>query len=114
MTPCKSRARNPSRWWLTTASVVEVAEVGVIDCVSFVAGLRGGQTGEAGRMSGWGMRGGLRAGVGRGLDVLVDVEGVGRVVAVLDLGKPVVVAPVRRPDPVLALVHQEVDVGAAG
>ena len=49
-----------------------------------------------------------------GLDVLVDMEGVVRVVAVLDLGEPVVVAAVGRFDAVLALVHQEVDVGAAG
>src|SRR6266480_2486207 len=45
-----------------------------------------------------------------GLDVLVDVEGVVRVVAVLDLGQPVVVAAVGGPDPVLALAHHEVDV----
>src|ERR1700745_3890916 len=46
-------------------------------------------------------------------DVLVDVEHVVRVVALLDLGEPVVVAAVRRPDPVLALAHQEVDVAAS-
>ena len=57
---------------------------------------------------------GLRVGPAGGLDVLVDVEGVVWVVAVLDLGEPVVVAAVGRFDPVLALVHQEVDVGAAG
>src|SRR5690349_11219010 len=46
-------------------------------------------------------------------DVLVDVEHVVRVVALLDLGEPVVVAAVCRPDPVLALAHQEVDVAAS-
>src|SRR5580700_3690589 len=50
----------------------------------------------------------------RGLDVLVDVEGVVRVVAPLDLGEPVVVAPVGGPDPVIALGHHEVDVRTAG
>src|SRR5580700_4424943 len=55
----------------------------------------------------------LRAGLAGGLDVLVDVEGVVRVVAVLDLGEPVVVAAVGGLDPVLALVHQEVDVSPA-
>src|SRR5262249_4594192 len=47
-------------------------------------------------------------------DVLVDVEDVLRVVALLDPGEPVVVAAVGGPDPVLALGHHEVDVGAAG
>src|SRR5580692_5945321 len=56
----------------------------------------------------------LGAGLAGGLDVLVDVERVVRVVPVLDLGEPVVVAAVGRLDPVLALVHQEVDVAAAG
>src|SRR5207237_4872197 len=55
----------------------------------------------------------LRAPAG-GPDVLVDVERVVRVVAVLDLGEPVIVGAVGRFDPVLALVHHEVDVGAAG
>src|ERR1700728_48489 len=49
-----------------------------------------------------------------GLDVLVDVERVVRVVTLLDLGQPVVVAAVGRLHPVLALVHHEVDVRAAG
>src|SRR5450755_4356744 len=48
-----------------------------------------------------------------GLDVLVDVEHIVRVVAVLDLGEPVIVTSVGRFDPVAALVHHEVDVGAA-
>src|SRR5260370_5251452 len=55
-----------------------------------------------------------RVGLRRGLDVLVDVEGVVRVVTFLDPGEPVVVAAVGRPDPVLSLAHQEVDVGAPG
>ena len=47
-------------------------------------------------------------------DVLVDVEQVVRVVALLDLRQPVVIAAVRRPDPLLTLVfHHHVDVGAA-
>src|SRR5262245_49802065 len=49
-----------------------------------------------------------------GLDVLVDVEDVVRVVAPLYPGEPVVVAAVGGLDPVLALEHHEVDVGAAG
>src|SRR5271166_4000161 len=57
---------------------------------------------------------GLRVGPAGGLDVLVDVEGVAWVIAVLDLGEPTVIAAVGRFYPVLALVHQEVDVGAAG
>src|SRR5215471_1343020 len=48
-----------------------------------------------------------------GLDVLVDVEGVVRVVAALDLGEPVVVAAVGGFDALLALAHHEVDVAAA-
>src|SRR3979411_3321627 len=55
-----------------------------------------------------------RVALRRGLDVLVDVEGVVRVVAFLDPGQPVVVTEVGRPDPVLSLAHHEVDVGAAG
>src|SRR5580765_3467675 len=46
-------------------------------------------------------------------DVLVDVECVVRVVAALDLGQPGVVAAVGGPDPLLALVHHEVDVRPA-
>src|SRR5580698_5577996 len=49
---------------------------------------------------------------GRWPDVLVDVEGVVWVVPGLDVGEPVVAAPVGRPDPVLALVHEEVDVAS--
>ena len=48
-----------------------------------------------------------------GLDVLVDAEDVVGVVAALDLSEPVVVAAVGGLDPVLALVHQEVDVSPA-
>src|SRR6185503_13492924 len=50
----------------------------------------------------------------RGLDVLVQMEQVGRVVRALDLGQPVVgLARVDRlADPRLALVTDEVDVGA--
>jgi molybdate-binding protein len=48
--------------------------------------------------------------VAGGLDVLVDVAGVVPVVAVLDLGEPVVVAALGGFDPVLALAHQEADV----
>src|SRR5262249_33383362 len=51
--------------------------------------------------------------VGR-LDVLMDGEDVVGVIRALDLDQPVVVAAVAGSDPVLALVHQEVDVGAAG
>src|SRR5690349_6446207 len=47
------------------------------------------------------------------LDVLVDAEGVVRVVAALDPGQPVIVPAVGVTDPVLAFVHQEVDVAAA-
>src|SRR5664279_2912381 len=57
---------------------------------------------------------GLRSGLTGGVDVLVDVEGVAGVVVVFDPGEPVVVAEVGGFDPVLALVHHEVDVGAAG
>src|SRR6202161_953242 len=49
-----------------------------------------------------------------GLDVLVDVERVVRVVALLDPGEPVVVAAVGPLHPLLALVHHEVEVRAAG
>src|ERR671915_387133 len=49
-----------------------------------------------------------------GLDVLVHVEDVVRVVARLDLREPLVVVGVRGPHPALPLVHHEVDVGAAG
>src|SRR5262249_53762248 len=48
-----------------------------------------------------------------GLDVLVEVERVVRVVAALDLGEPVVVAAVGGFDALLALGNQEVDVAAA-
>src|SRR5262249_11346562 len=48
-----------------------------------------------------------------GLDVLVEVEGVVRVVAALDLGEAVVVAAVGGFDALLALAHHEVDVAAA-
>src|SRR5271170_3011629 len=56
----------------------------------------------------------IRSALRAGLDVLVDVEDIVRVVPLLDPGEPVVVAAVGRLDPVLALVHQEVDVPAAG
>ena len=56
----------------------------------------------------------LEAGPSGGQDVLVDVEEVVGVVATLDLGEPFVVAAVGRLDPVLPLVHHEVDVRAAG
>src|SRR6516164_1497086 len=48
-----------------------------------------------------------------GLDVLVDVERVVRVVTMLDLGESVVIAAVGGFDAVRAFVHQEIDVGAA-
>lgn len=47
-------------------------------------------------------------------DVLVEMEYVVRVIPAIDLDQPVVVAAAGGPDPVLALVHQEVDVGAVG
>src|ERR1700757_2114687 len=47
------------------------------------------------------------------LDVLVDVEQVGRIVSRLDLAEPLVIRPVRSPDPFLSLVHHEVDVSTA-
>src|SRR5215470_18938482 len=56
---------------------------------------------------------GLGARAAGGLDVLVDVEGVVRVVAALDLGEPGVVAAVGGLDALLALAHHEVDVAAA-
>src|SRR5215472_11120948 len=56
----------------------------------------------------------LGAGPARGPDVLIDMERVVGVVTVLDPGQPIVVAAVGGPDPVLALVHQEVDITAAG
>src|SRR5215470_18970374 len=56
---------------------------------------------------------GLGARAAGGPDVLVDVEGVVRVVAALDLGEPVVVAAVGGFDALLALAHHEVDVAAA-
>jgi hypothetical protein len=46
------------------------------------------------------------------LDVLVDVEGVTRVIAGLDPGEPGIVDAGGRLDAFLALVHQEVDAGA--
>src|SRR5690606_9558370 len=47
-------------------------------------------------------------------DVLVDAEQIGRVVLRLDRGKPVVVVPIGGSDALRALLHHEVDVGAAG
>src|SRR5258708_4631740 len=45
--------------------------------------------------------------------VLVDVEYVVWVVPLFDPREPLIVAEVRRPDPVIALLHQEVDVTPA-
>src|SRR6476469_9627783 len=50
---------------------------------------------------------------GRRLDVLVDAEGVARVVAGLGFGEALVVAPVGRSDTGIALVHHEVHVRPA-
>src|SRR5436190_10954157 len=51
---------------------------------------------------------------GRGLDVLVHVEDVVRIVLPLDLREPVVVLAVGGLNSLLALVHDHVQVGAAG
>src|ERR1700684_2322469 len=48
------------------------------------------------------------------LDVLIYAEQVAGIVPLLDLSQTVVILTVGRPDPILALLHHEVDVGAAG
>ncbi len=53
----------------------------------------------------------LRSACGR--YILIDPEEVARIVARLYLSEALIVTPIRRLDPRLALVHHEVDVSAA-
>src|ERR1051325_3343885 len=47
------------------------------------------------------------------LDVLIQLEEVGRVILVFQGNQPVVVGPISRPYPLLALIAEKVDVDAA-